>query len=1049
MKFPAPTNVMQIRQFIGLASYHRKFVKGFAKIAAPLIKLTRKNIAFQWNDEEQQSFDQLKESLVKAPVLSQPDYESAIEGSKPFVVWTDACKTGVGAVLTQQDDTGNFHPLFYISKACSAAERNYSITQLEALAVVVAMRKLKTFVMGAKILVRTDHQPLVGLLKKSNLSPQLIRWALELQEYQELTIQFVKGKFNVVADALSRCHSDSNCGEHTEVVESVVLLIENKSSETWFDMLTADPFYKHICENVIKSGIFKNGQDEYTVSGGFLLKTDDKGRTVKIVPLKVRKFLWEEKHGGIFGGHFGTKKIKTLLRNRYFWNNMGNDLAEWTKSCMQCFAHGSHRRDRPQLHPIKTDLPMQIVGMDIAEMPVSENGYKYMLVIIDHFTKYASAYPLQSKSAEEVAKVFLENWCLREQRFPRQIISDMGREFDNKLLSRITELTNVESIFSLGYNSQFNGLSERFIQTLKKILAKRVNETFEWSDVLPFALFAYNTVPHEATGETPQFLLHGFDAFVPSEIDPADIPTVYQTDLQEYKHQVLENLYATQAFVREKFEVYCKNMAKEYNGRKRTHPPTLAKGDLVFIELPTERVKNALSKLAPRWEGPARVIEMGKTHVKVKFLLGDNFKEIHLSQVVKWQGKECEARPLKGETSRRTRAQKVINSIVFSKSTTPDRTLSENYGCSSEACLLTIGLVLPNSPYAQNVGCSCRDLAEKVAVAMSSQMTAEEKEATFKRADEMVTRLGKIHVSADLLKTTWKAVLNKCTHQAKAFKECLGKSLANFEVEDIDTVLEMVAHLNNIYFMIPKNMDTVVVGGENAKKFKNAINANYWPMNSSDESEIRAKVIFGSKIKKIIYIPSEKLIYGNGAQFESATNVILQTLNYLDQCNDCEIIMLPILRHFDYPEINQKFFNWFKETAATDSRFVGCKEVDEMRLIHWLHATPSNKDETDHVAANGILNELGTQKLVQYLNHLGYQWTHRILLQSNVTPAAPLAENKDLVPVRQQNEEHGISKFRGFSTDRGRNSSRGSKRKWSNDPSDAHRDRSRRQERKQ
>uniref|UniRef100_A0A914YI82 RNA-directed DNA polymerase n=1 Tax=Panagrolaimus superbus TaxID=310955 RepID=A0A914YI82_9BILA len=242
MKFPAPTNVMQIRQFIGLASYHRKFVKGFAKIAAPLIKLTRKNTSFQWNDEEQQSFDQLKESLVKAPVLSQPDYESAIEGSKPFVVWTDACKTGV------------------------AAERNYSITQLEALAVVVAMRKLKTFVMGAKILVRTDHQPLVGLLKKGNLSPQLIRWALELQEYQELTIQFVKGKFNVVADALSRCHSDSNCGEHTEVVESVVLLIENKSSETWFDMLTADPFYKHICENVIKSGIVKNGQDEYTAA---------------------------------------------------------------------------------------------------------------------------------------------------------------------------------------------------------------------------------------------------------------------------------------------------------------------------------------------------------------------------------------------------------------------------------------------------------------------------------------------------------------------------------------------------------------------------------------------------------------------------------------------------------------------------------------------------------------------------------------------------------------------------------------------------------------
>uniref|UniRef100_A0AC34FIH0 Reverse transcriptase n=1 Tax=Panagrolaimus sp. ES5 TaxID=591445 RepID=A0AC34FIH0_9BILA len=1025
MNFPIPTSVTQVRQFLGLASYHRKFIEGFAKIAAPLIVLTRKNIAFHWNEEEQQSFDQLKDSLVKAPVLSQPDYEAAIEGSKPFVIWTDACKTGVGAVLTQQDDDGNFHPLFYISKACSAAERNYSITQLEALAVVVAMRKLKTFVMGAKVLVRTDHQPLVGLLKKGNLSPQLIRWALELQEYQELTIQFVKGKFNVVADALSRCHSDSDCGEHIEVMESVVLLVENKTSETWFDMLKIDPFYNDICEKVLISGIIKIGRDEYTVTGGFLLKTDEKGHTVKIVPREIRKFLWEDKHSGLFGGHFGTKKIKTLLRYRYYWNNMGNDLAEWSKACMQCFAHGSHRRDRPPLHPIKTDLPMQIVGMDIAEMPNTEKGYKNMLVIIDHFTKYASAYPLHTKSAEEVAKVFLEKWCLREQRFPRQVISDMGREFDNKLLSRITELTNIESIFSLGYNSQFNGLSERFIQTMKKVLAKRINETTEWSDVLPFALFAYNTVPHEATGETPHFLLHGFDAFVPSDIDPADKPTVYQTDLQEYKHQVLENLYAAQAFVREKLEYYCRNMEKEYNGRKRTHPTTLAKGDIVFIELPTERVKNALSKLAPRLEGPARITEVG-------------------------------------ETTRRTRVRNVVNSIVFSESKTRDQLLSENYGCPQETCLLTIGLVLPNSPYSEKVAFSCRDLVEKVAVAMSSQMTEEEKESTFKKADDMVARPGKIHISADLLRTTWKAVLQKCTHQAEAFKECLGKSLEKSDVEDMDMVLEMVAHLNNINYMIPKNMDTVVVGGENAKKLKNAINANYWPMLIPQEAELRARVVFGCKIKRIIYVPPEKLIYGNGAQFESATRIILQTLNYLDQCNDCEVIMLPVLRHLDYPEMNQKFLQWYKESAASDPRFIGCKEVDEMKLIHWLHATPSNKDETEHVDANGILKELGTQKLVQYLAHLGFPWTHRVLLQpENVSMAATPspqhgssskeANDLDRASLRHQKEEHG--NYRRITNDRGRKSSRGSKRKWPNDRFDGTRssqvNRDRRKEKEQ
>uniref|UniRef100_A0A914Y7U5 RNA-directed DNA polymerase n=1 Tax=Panagrolaimus superbus TaxID=310955 RepID=A0A914Y7U5_9BILA len=841
--------------------------------------------------------------------------------------------------------------------------------------------------MGAKILVRTDHQPLVGLLKKGNLSSQLVRWALELQEYQDLTIQFVKGKFNVVADALSRCHADDACGEHVEVMESVVLAVEDENAGTWLDMLKIDPLYKDICEKAQNDKIFKDGHFEYTVKDGFLFRTDRKGHTVKVVPCGKRKLLWEEKHAGIFGGHFGTKKVKTILKNQYYWVNMGNDVAEWTKACMQCFAHGSHRRDRPPLHPIKTDLPMQIVGMDIAEMPMSEKGFKYMLVIIDHFTKYASAYPLLSKSAEEVAKVFLENWCLREQRFPRQVISDMGREFDNKLMSRITSLTGVECIFSLGYNSQFNGLSERFIQTLKKILAKRVNEAFEWSEVLPFALFAYNTVPHEATGETPHFLLHGFDAFSPSEIDPSEIPTPYQTDLQDYKQQVLENLYAAQKVVREKLEKYRKDMAEEYDARKNTHLTSINCGDLVFVELPTERVKNALSKLAPRWEGPARVVEVGKTHVKVKFLIGESLKEIHLSQVVKWQGKECDAKPLKGETSRRTRARNIINCINFRAEIVLDPKLSENYVCTEETCLLTVGLILPNSVYAKKIAFSCRDLAEKVAIAMSTKLSEAEKERAI---DGSTNCSESITLSSELKRTIWKAVLATCKHQAEAFKSSMGKSMEKFDVHDIDIAKEMVAQLNNVYFMVAKNMDTVVCGGENASRIKSAINANYWPMHAPEEAELRAKVVFGSKIKRIIYVPHEKMIYGNGIKFDSATRAILESLNYLDKCNNCEIIMLPIFRHLDFPEVSQQFINWFKEAALNDSRLIGNQELDEMKLIHWLQATPSNKDGTDYVSAAGILREHGTQKLVQYLNLLGYKFKHRELLEIRNDPEVPV-----------------------------------------------------------
>uniref|UniRef100_A0AC35F203 Integrase catalytic domain-containing protein n=1 Tax=Panagrolaimus sp. PS1159 TaxID=55785 RepID=A0AC35F203_9BILA len=664
--FPVPKTVTQVRQFIGLASYHRKFIQGFSVIASPLVALTRKDTKFCWGDSEQAAFDTLKEKLISAPILAQPDYEAAIGGSKPFIIWTDACKTGIGAVLTQEGIDGRPHPLFYVSKACSEAERNYSITQLEALAVVVAMRKLRTFIMGAKVIIRTDHQPLLGLFKGANLSSQLVRWALELQEYRNVKLEFVKGKANTVADALSRCYSSSDFGEHVEVMDSVICTVQEQH-ENWFEMLKTEESWAEICEKVAKEGRVLNGRNIFGRTNDCLVKIEKLGLQRKVVPMEKRKALWEEVHCGKLGGHFGAKKLKQILSDRYFWPGMGKDIGEWTQSCMKCFAHRSHRRDRPPLCSIKTEFPMQIVGMDLAEMPMSEEGYKYILVIIDHFTKFAAAWPLKTKTAEEVASRFLENWCLREQRFPYHIISDMGLEFDNKLMERVTELTGIKSVFSCGYNSQFNGLSERFIQTLKKVLAKRVNTAPEWSSAIPFALFAYNTAPHTATGETPHFVLHGYDAVIPRDIDPTAKPTVYQADIDEYKHHVLENLHACQEIVKEKLEKYRVAMEKEYNGRRLTGETQIRVTDLVYVELPTERAKNALSKLASRWEGPARVIEVGKTHTKVKFLQGNIIKEIHLSQVVKWTGKESEAQVLKGTTTRKTRNRRNVNLVNFSK----------------------------------------------------------------------------------------------------------------------------------------------------------------------------------------------------------------------------------------------------------------------------------------------------------------------------------------------------------------------------------------------
>uniref|UniRef100_A0AC34FGN5 Uncharacterized protein n=1 Tax=Panagrolaimus sp. ES5 TaxID=591445 RepID=A0AC34FGN5_9BILA len=549
----------------------------------------------------------------------------------------------------------------------------------------------------------------------------------------------------------------------------------------------------------------------------------------------------------------------------------------------------------------------------------------------------------------------------------------------------------------------------RFIQTLKKILAKRVNQVFEWSDVLPFALFAYNTIPHKATGETPHFILHGFDAYTPSQIDQLDKPSRYQTDIEDYKHQVLENLYAAQEIVREKLEKYRKEMASEYNERKHARDTNINVNDLVFVELPTERAKNALSKLAPRWEGPARVVELGKTHVKVKFLHGESFKEIHLSQVVKWQGKESDAQLLKGETSRRTRPRNVVNYVTFSgsKMATTSK-LSELYSCTEQECALTVGLVLRNSKFSKVEALSVRDLAEKVAIAATSKMTDQDKEDAFKKADDVLQRPEKITVSNEVLKSVWKAVLQVCSHQADVFKTTIGKTIDPHEVEHPDMVHEMIAHMNNVHYMPVKNMDTVL-------------------------------------IKTIVYIPTEKLLYDTGAQFEAAVYIMMQTLDNLERCNGCNVVMLPVLRHLGHPETSQKFIAWYKEAAGKDPRLIGLQEFDEMKLINWLNATPSNKEAIQYVNPQGHLTEAGTRKLVEYLNLLDFNWKHRELLQP--IPATDAAKSTDRAPLSDagnSNSRGNSHRGKTFHRGHGRGSSfsndydRGVKRKvdeWMNDAS--------------
>jgi hypothetical protein len=197
-QLPPPTNVKGIRSFLGHAGFYRRFIKDFSQIARPLTNLLAKDAPFEFNDECLDAFYYLKKALVSAPIIQPPDW------SLPFEIMCDASDYAVGAVLGQTKDKKH-HAISYASKTLIGPQLNYATTEKELLAVVFAIDKFRSYLVGAKVIIYTDHAALKYLLTKKDAKPHLIRWILLLQEF-DLEIRDKKGVENSVADHLSRMH---------------------------------------------------------------------------------------------------------------------------------------------------------------------------------------------------------------------------------------------------------------------------------------------------------------------------------------------------------------------------------------------------------------------------------------------------------------------------------------------------------------------------------------------------------------------------------------------------------------------------------------------------------------------------------------------------------------------------------------------------------------------------------------------------------------------------------------------------------------------------
>lgn len=634
--FATPLDVRQLRSFLGLASYYRRFIPAFSKVAAPLFALTRKDALFQWDESCQKSFDRLKGLLIKAPLLVFPDF------TKPFVLETDASGQGLGAVLSQQQESGLVAPIAYASRTLQKHEQNYGATELEALGVVWAIRHFRPYLYGHACKVYTDHEALKSLLNTPHPSGKLARWGLAIQEL-DLEIHYKPGRSNQAADALSRqpvstalleAPVQAKDGEGT-----VHRLTTNgdENSECLASRQDSDVGLKRIKQYLLdnklpdqeeKARELTLNKAQYEVIDSVLYHIEP-DKTLRIVPPTVdRKGLFEAAHGGVLGGHLRTAKIHSQLSRHYWWPRMRADIEKWTKSCQICATRNVGKPLHPPLTPIPVAGPFDRVGVDVIRFPPSQRGNKYAIVFVDYLTKWPEVFPAKDQSALTIARLLVEKVVTRHG-VPTQLLSDRGASFLSNLMKKVYELLGIKKVNTTAYHPQTDGLVERFNRTLTDMLSKKVKKGGkDWDQQLPYVLFAYRTSMQESTGESPFFLLHGRTPGVPT--DDMLQPPVNRglVDLDDYCSEITTRMSTAWESAREHIKV-SQGRQKRFHDQK-SKDPKISVGDKVMVYFPSERLGKAY-KFSRPFRGPYQVDKIFPNGAKVTSLGGNKTQTIRVA----------------------------------------------------------------------------------------------------------------------------------------------------------------------------------------------------------------------------------------------------------------------------------------------------------------------------------------------------------------------------------------------------------------------------------
>lgn len=694
--FPTPTTQKQLKSFLGLCNYYRRFVKDYAKICIPLNKLLKKDkkqkfAPGDWSTECKTAFQTLKDALT-SPILGYPDM------NKPFILSTDSSGSAIGFILGQRDKNGREFVVAYGGRALRPDEKKWSVTEQECLAVIVGIETYKHYLSHNKFTVNTDHKALQWLNNIKDPTGRLGRWAMRLQGVN-FEIIHRKGTRNQNADALSRipyeqepvnetqeqttsdtslatallapvemgsadkttelsqsvqCEADSLATSldkkgglhdkelielHLEYQEKPeVAILEPEVTEPEPNMAELQQNSKDFKDvflylrdrtlpaNEKQANFVVSEANQYVLRDGVLyhifqprMKHKDKESTDQLIlqlalPEEKRQDVLKAYHDCLTGGgHFGVTKTFGSIRLKYWWPKMYQMIQDYVQNCDICqrIKTDRHRLPAP-LHPLPVEETFSRVHIDIlCSLPKTKEGYQYILVIVDSFSKWCESFPMRTQEATEVASI-LYNEIFTRFGAPRCIVSDRGRQFMSKLIKALCEMFQVVRHYTSSYHPQTNATVERVNSTLSQTLRAYVNkEQSNWPSLLPSVMMAFRSTPcTESHQFTPYHLLFGKEMNLPIDTALIPRPTLGQ-NAKQYLDQLLEKLKVSQ-------EIAAKNMEAAKEKTKIRHDlkskePSFKCNDLVLLK--SVRVNECLSmKLSDKYLGPYYIVEICPNH---------------------------------------------------------------------------------------------------------------------------------------------------------------------------------------------------------------------------------------------------------------------------------------------------------------------------------------------------------------------------------------------------------------------------------------------------